>query len=150
MSQQNGGEDGHDLADVAGQQKMNGFFDVLVDSAPFFDGIDDGGKIVIHKNHVGGIFGNICTGFSHCTADIGFLKSGCVIDPIARHGDDFSLRLKGFYEAYFVGRRNAGIDTVAWYHVRKFVIGELFEFWPGHNFAVIFTDTESLTDGSSG
>ena len=32
VPQQDGGEDGHNLADVAGQQEMNGFFDVLIQS----------------------------------------------------------------------------------------------------------------------
>ena len=129
---------------------MNGFFDVLINSAPFFDGIDDGGKVVIHKHHIGGIFGNVGTGFSHCAANIGFLQSGRIIDSVAGHGDDFSLRLKGFYETHFVGRRNTGIDTVAVYHIRKFSIGKLLQFRPGHNFAVVFADAKRLADGRGG
>jgi hypothetical protein len=56
--------------------------DIGVDGPPLFDGADDGSKVVIGKDHVGGFFGDVSAGNAHGDANIGFLQGRGVIDPI--------------------------------------------------------------------
>lgn len=43
------------------------------------------GEVIIHKDHVGSLFADICTSFSHCDPDIGRFKGHGVINAVSCH-----------------------------------------------------------------
>ena len=58
-------------AQIRGQQKLDGFADIIVYPPPFPDSRHDGGKIVVCENHIGNIFRYIRTCDTHTDTDIG-------------------------------------------------------------------------------
>ena len=67
----------HLEADVAGQ--------VVVQAAAQFDGLDDGGEVVVGQDHHRGFLGHLGAGDAHRDADVGPLERGGVVDPVAGH-----------------------------------------------------------------
>ena len=68
--QQKGGEHHQNLPDVAGEQKVDGLADVLVDASPLPDGGHDGGKVVVGEDHIRGGLGHLGAVFAHGAADV--------------------------------------------------------------------------------
>ena len=66
-------EDAHNLAHVGREQELNRLADVVVDAATFFDGAYYCCKVIVCKNHIGYIFGNVGAGDAHANAYIGGL-----------------------------------------------------------------------------
>ena len=85
--------DGHDLADIAGDEVPHELTDVTEDDPPLPDGGDDGGEGIIFEDHIGGLTGHLGAPFSHGDADIGFFQGRGVVDPVAGHGHDGAVFL---------------------------------------------------------
>ena len=91
---------------------MNGFFYILENSPSLFHRIHNGGKIIVHQDHIGGIFCHVGSRSAHGTADIRFLKRRGVVDAVPGHGYHLSVVLKCLHQTNFVGGRNSGKDRV--------------------------------------
>ncbi len=48
-----------DLGDVGGQQELDDLADVVVDTTAFLHRVDDGGEVIVGKNHVGDVLGDV-------------------------------------------------------------------------------------------
>ena len=55
---------------------------------------DDGGKIVVRDDHIGGALGDVGARNAHRDADIRLADAGRVVDSVARHGDDVARLLE--------------------------------------------------------
>ena len=107
VQRQGDDEDGQDLGEVGGEEEEDGLFDVGKDVPPLAHGGDDGGKIVVGDDHVGGVFGDVRPRDAHGDADIRAADTGRVVDAVARHGDDFARRLQPLHDQALVPRRDA-------------------------------------------
>ena len=70
---------------------MNGFFYILENSPSLFHRIHNGGKIIVHQDHIGGIFCHVGSRSAHGTADIRFLKRRGVVDAVPHHSHLLAL-----------------------------------------------------------
>lgn len=68
-------EEGGDLRDVRGQGVGDGFLQVVEDEATLLNTIDNGGEVIVEKEHVGGVLGDFRAG-THSDTDIGLLDGG--------------------------------------------------------------------------
>ena len=59
-------------------------------SSALLNRLDNGCKIVIGQNHICRILCNVCTAFTHGTADIRRLEGGCIVNSVARHCNNFA------------------------------------------------------------
>ncbi len=89
--------DGHQqqFAGVTRQQVLERLADIVVDTAPLFDGGDDGGKVVIGDDHVCRLLGNFRTGSPHGNTDVGAFDGRGVVNTVAGHRHDRIIRLPG-------------------------------------------------------
>ena len=78
---------------------MNKLPNVVEDSSPFFDSTDNGRKIIVHQNHIGRFFCDVCPRDAHRDADISRLHGRSIIDSISGHGDDLTTSLQRFHNA---------------------------------------------------
>ena len=106
--EEGGQEDGEDLADVAGEQVVDGLADVGVDPPALLHRRDHSGKIVVGEDHVGGPLGHVGARDAHSAADVGRLEGGRVVDAVPRHGHHLSLLLPRLDDAHFVLRGHPG------------------------------------------
>ena len=79
--------------DVNGELELQEFSYVVIDVSTVFQSNDDGTEVVIEKNNIASILGNIGTGDSHGKTDIGFGQSWSVIGTITCNSDNLSAVL---------------------------------------------------------
>lgn len=72
-------EEGIGLGDVFSKYVKYKFLDIVKDMVVFFNGSDDGGKVVISEYNVGSIFGNIGIGFVYGDINVGVFEGGRII-----------------------------------------------------------------------
>ena len=72
---------------------MQEFSNVIIDVSSVFQSNDDGTEVVIEKNNITSILGNIGTSDSHGKTDIGFGKSWSIIGTITCNSDNTSAGL---------------------------------------------------------
>ena len=64
----------------------------LAQSVTFFHSGNNGGKVVVQQDHVGGLLGDVRSSDPHGNADVCFLQSRRVVHAITRHGHDGALQ----------------------------------------------------------
>src|ERR1044072_4249670 len=89
---------------------MDELFDVVVDAPAFFHSGDDGGEIVIHEDHVGGLFGDIGSA-PHGDSDVGGFYGGGIVYAIAGHGHDLVAFFEGVHDAELVLSGDPRVDA---------------------------------------
>ena len=104
LCQQHAKEHRHDFADIGGKEVTQELANVGKDGAALFDGSDDGGKVVVRQDDVGGFPGNVGPGNAHGDANVSGLQSGRVVDAVAGHRHDRAAALKRLDDAQFVFR----------------------------------------------
>ena len=72
--------------------------------------MDDVGKVVILKNHVGCVLGHVSTSDAHGDANVSARKGWGVVDTISRHGNNFALLLERRDNSHFLVRRDTRIN----------------------------------------
>lgn len=77
-----------DLGDVGGKGVGDGLLQVIEDNSTFFDSENDRGEVIVLKNHIGGLFGDIRAGDSHRNANVSLLQSRRVVHTITSDGND--------------------------------------------------------------
>ena len=76
-------EEGSGLGDILRQNVKDEFLDVVEDATAFLDGGDDGGKVVVGQDNIGGVFCYVGAGLAHCDADVCAAEGGRVVDAVA-------------------------------------------------------------------
>ena len=77
------GQEGQDLRDVGGQGVHDGLFEVVENDPPLLHAGDDRGKVVVEKDHVGGLLGDLGARDAHRHADVCLLQGRGVVNPVA-------------------------------------------------------------------
>ena len=85
-------EDEHE-ADVLGE--------IVEDLAALLDRVDDRGEVVVGEDHPRGVLGHLGAA-PHGDPDVGRLDGRGVVDAVAGHGHDLTLRLEGVDEQHLV------------------------------------------------
>jgi len=78
------------------------FFFPTIEKLTPHDGLDDGRKVVVHKDNVGGFLGDFSARDAHAEADVCELERGAVVCSIAGHGHDLALLLEAFNQDLLV------------------------------------------------
>merc|ERR1711971_862682 len=102
-----GKEDADNLSDVGGNQVADELLHVGVDSAALLDGGDNGGEVIVSKDHLRGGLGHSGSG-AHGDTNLGSLEGGGVIDTVTSHGGDLLLLLQVLDNLGLVEGLNAG------------------------------------------
>ena len=100
--EQHEGKVRHQLGDVGGEDVGEELAQVVEHRAPFLDGDDDGGEVVVEQDDVGRFLGDIGAGDAHRDADVGALQRRRVVHPVAGHRDDLALALQGLHDAHLL------------------------------------------------
>ena len=101
-----------DFRNVGRKRVRDRLLEVVEDETTFFDAVDDGREVVIHKDHIGSFLGNILTGDTHSNADVTLLEGRGVVDTVAGDGDDFTASLAVFNDEKLMSRGYASPDDL--------------------------------------
>ena len=74
---------------------------------PSSTALDDGGEVVVEQDEVGHFAADVRAALTHGHADIGTLQRGRIVDPVAGHRHDLTLRLQRFDEQQLLLRPHA-------------------------------------------
>ena len=97
-----GDEQNEDLGDIARDEELDDLLDIAVHPAPLADGALDGRKVVVQKDHIRRVLGNVRTRDAHGDADVRLFKGGRVVHAVARHGGDGAVRADGADDAQLI------------------------------------------------
>ena len=133
-------EERRNLRNVGRERVSDRLLEVIEDETTFFNTVDDGGKVVIHENHVGGFLGNILTGDTHGDTNVTLLEGRSVVDTVTGDGDDFTTTLAVFDNQKLVSRRHASPNNllVVESGIPLFALfNRIFNFGPGTNIVTL-------------
>ena len=150
QAKQRGVQNAEDGRHVAGQQELDGVFDVGVDISSVGDRLDDGGKVVVGQDHRGRILGNLGAGDAHCDADVRLLERRRVVDAVAGHRDDLALLLPCVDDADLMLRRYAGVDRDVLQLFVQLLVVHLVELDAADGDVALLEDADLLGDGGRG
>lgn len=119
--------DGHNGVEVGGEHVFNERENVAVDAAAFFDGVDDGGEVVVFEDDIGDFFGGFGSFYSHGNTDMGVFEGGGVVDAVTGDGDYFSLVSEDFNNSIFVFGVGSGKDVCCFEVLLELLVGELVD-----------------------
>jgi hypothetical protein len=83
-------EDSKHSDDVNSQLELQEFSDVVKDVSSEFNSGHDRSKVIIHKNDIASLLGNLGSGDSHGESNISLLKSWSIISSITSDSDNLS------------------------------------------------------------
>ena len=144
------GQHGDDFSDIAGQKKMDGFFDVFKDSPSLPHRGHNGGKVVVGQNHIGGAFGYIGAGNPHSAADVSGLEGGRVVDAVSGHGHHGSPGLERLDDPHLVLRGNPGEYGVFKNMPAQLLLAHGVQLGAGERAVLAPKDSQFLGDGPGG
>lgn len=78
----------------------------------FFHASDNGGEVVIQKDHVSGLLGHVTSGDTHGDTDVGLFQSGRIVHTVAGHSHDGALALTAFNDDEFLLGGGTGKDNL--------------------------------------
>ena len=147
-----GGQDGEeehdqDFGEVGGKEIEDGLLDVGEDASSFFDGLLDGGEVVVGQDHVRGALGDVGAGDAHGDADVGSLEGRGVVDAVSGHGDDVSVGLEGLDDLNLVLGRDASEDVRGVDFLLESLFVEGVDLIAAHALVDVIGDAEILGDG---
>ena len=121
--------DGHQeqLTTVPREQILQRLADVVVDAAAFFDGGDDGRKVVVGDDHVRRLLRHFGSGAAHRDADVGAFDGGRVVHAVAGHRDDRAIRFPRANDAQFMFGSDARVNGGFGRALPQFVVGHLVQ-----------------------
>ena len=74
LPEDHGDKHGQNLAQVAGEQELNGFCDIIENTPALFDGCYNGREIVVGQRHIRRALRHVGSGNTHRAADVGRLE----------------------------------------------------------------------------
>merc|ERR1719153_703269 len=102
-----GKEDADDLTNVGGNQVADELLHVGIDSTALLNGSDDGGEVVVSKNHLRGRLGDSGS-TAHGNTDLGLLQGRGVVDTVSSHSGDLVHALQVLDNLGLVERLHSG------------------------------------------
>jgi hypothetical protein len=87
-------------------EQVNHFANVVVGYAAFFDAGNDRGEVVVADHQFRGFAGNVRPRSSHSNPDVGSAQCGCIVHPVARHGNEVACTRCGIHELQLLMGRN--------------------------------------------
>jgi len=97
----------NNLANVGRDEVADKLLGVVEDGAALLDSRDDGGKVVVSEDHVGGFLGD-SRARAHGDTNVGLLEGRRIVDAVTSHGADLVHALEHFDELHLVCRLGAG------------------------------------------
>ena len=148
--EQGGQEQRHNLADIAGQQVVDGLFDVGIDAPPLLHRLDDGGEVVVGEDHVRRALGHIGACDPHGAANVRHLQRRGVVYPVAGHGNHHALLLPRLHNAHFVLRGHPGVDGEFVHVLLQQLLGHEVQVLPGDGQVAAAENVQLPGDGHGG
>jgi hypothetical protein len=101
-----------DVAEQAADLEPDVPGEVVIQPAAEFDGLDDGGEVVVGQDHHRGFLGHLGAG-AHRDPDVGLLHRGRVVDAVPGHRDDLAFLPQDAGQADLVLGADAGDHAYA-------------------------------------
>ncbi|CAF3572987.1 unnamed protein product [Fusarium graminearum] len=120
------------LSNVGGEDVENELLDVVKDTATFLNGSDNGSKVVITENNIGGVLGDIGTGLTHGNTNIGTAERGRIVNTITK----LVTSVEGFNHADLGLRSTSGNDKREERKLVDFIVGKTIKGGSSHNHGV--------------
>ena len=140
----------HNLADIAGEQVVDGLFDVGIDAPALLYRLDDGGEVVVGEDHVRRALGHVGAGDPHGAADVGHLQGRGVVHSVPRHGHHHALLLPRLHDPHLVLGGHPGIDGEPVHVLLQQLLGHEVQVLPGDGEVAAAEDVQLLGDGHGG
>eukprot|EP00976_Prorocentrum_cordatum_P096718 1190680-Prorocentrum_minimum.AAC.6 len=86
-------QEGADLGNVGGERVADRLLQVVENEAALLHAVDNGGKVVVHENHVRSLLGHVLAGDAHGDTNVALLQRGGVVHTVARHRHHLSAAL---------------------------------------------------------
>lgn len=129
-----GGDEGDDDGgDVDGDLELQELADGIVDSAAPDDGGNDRSEVVIHKNDVRSLFGDLSSGDTHGESDVGGLESGAVVGTVTGDTDDFAKGLELLDQNLLILGRRTSQNLQTRYDFRALSVRQVAESGSFHD-----------------
>ena len=135
------------LSEVRRQQEENGLEDIVVDTAAFGNGGDDGHEVVVLEHHIRSVLGHLRAGDAHRHSYVGLLESRGVVDTVTRHGHDLTPLLPGRHDTFLLLWSDTGIDRIFVHICIKISVVELLEVSTGDGQVAFLEDAYLLSYG---
>mmetsp|Transcript_83071 Transcript_83071/g.114704 ORF Transcript_83071/g.114704 Transcript_83071/m.114704 type:complete len:260 (+) Transcript_83071:530-1309(+) len=103
-------EDGSDLTNVGRDQVTNESLHVTVDSTTLFNSLNNCSEVVISKNHIRSLLGNLSTGDTHSNTNVSLFESRCIINTITSHSNNVTHFNEVLNKFTLVARLDSGED----------------------------------------
>ena len=124
--------------------------DIAVHPPPLADGIFDGGEVVVQKNHVRRVLGDVGTRDAHGDADVRFFQRGGIVDSVARHGGDFARALQRLNDAQLIRGRHARKHDARFHRFVQLFVRHFVQFLPGDDGIPIAENVQLFGDRHRG
>merc|ERR1719334_1661412 len=102
-----GKEDADNLTNIGGDQVADELLHVGIDSTALLNGSDNGGEVVVSKNHLRGRLGDSGS-TTHGNTDLSLLQGRGVVDTVSSHGGDLVHSLQVLDNLGLVERLHPG------------------------------------------
>ena len=85
--------------DMDGEDVRHGFRQIVEDSPPLPDALDERRKIIVEEDERGGFACHVGSSLSHGEPDMRGPQRGGVVHAVAGHGDDLPVGLEAIHQA---------------------------------------------------
>ena len=105
-------------------------------------------KLSSSRTMCGRFLGDVGAGDAHGHADVGAFQRRRVVDSVAGHGHELTLRLEGLHDADFVLRGDTRVDTYCTYMLCKYRIRHFRQLGTGQHLTAFIEQAETPSDGA--
>jgi hypothetical protein len=120
------------LSNVLGEQVKNELLNVVEHAAALFDGVENGGKVVVSQNNVGSVLGDIRAS-THSDTNVGAFERWRIVDTVTGHGRECLSAVQSVNHADLCVRRTTSNDKRKQGESVDFVVRQLVKLGGGHN-----------------
>mmetsp|Transcript_30025 Transcript_30025/g.97760 ORF Transcript_30025/g.97760 Transcript_30025/m.97760 type:complete len:799 (+) Transcript_30025:140-2536(+) len=100
-------QEGANLRNVGGEGVRDRLLEIVEDEAALLHAVHDGGKVVVHENHVRSFLRHILAGDAHGDTNVTLLQRRSVVDTVACHRDNLAAALAVLDDEQLVRGRHA-------------------------------------------
>jgi hypothetical protein len=120
------------LGNVLGEQVENELLNVVEHAAALFDGVENGGKVIVSQNDVRSVLGDIRAS-THSNANVGAFERWRIVDTVTSHGRERLPAVQSVNHADLCVGRTTSNDKRKQGESVDFVVRQLVELGGGHN-----------------
>ena len=111
-----------------GKNISQGLLKVIENLSTHSNGAHNRRKIIVHQHQRRSFTRHISSFFAHGNTNVGSFERRCIIDPIARHGNDFIVLFQCIYNLQFLFGHYTCKNIYIANAFAKFVLRQLFQF----------------------